>query len=90
MTEEDKNDTYIICNKGRSKYINDEKHINNDFVCTRLEMIYKPCVRCRAINKNNCNTYPKNIMKQAKSIMKTIEKKGNNIINNTERKMLIG
>ena len=36
MTEEDKNDTYIICNKGRSKYINDEKHINNDFVCTNL------------------------------------------------------
>ena len=31
MTEENKNDTYIICSKCISKYINNEYHINNDF-----------------------------------------------------------
>ena len=36
MTEEDKNDRYTICSKCRSKYINDEEHINNDFGYTRL------------------------------------------------------
>ena len=48
MTEEDKNDKYIICNKCRSKYINDEEHINKDFGYTRLEERYKTCVKCRA------------------------------------------
>ena len=28
MTEEDKNDKYIICSKCRSKSISDEEHIN--------------------------------------------------------------
>ena len=58
MTEEDKNDKYVICSSCRSKYKNDGEHINKDFGYTRLEMIYKTCVRCRAINKINCNTYP--------------------------------
>ena len=57
MTEEDKNDTYIMCSKCRSRYINDEEHINKCFGYTILEMIYKTCVRCRAINTNNCKTY---------------------------------
>ena len=57
MTEEDKNDKYIICSKCRSKYINDEEHINKDFGYTRLEERYKTCVRCRARSKINCKTY---------------------------------
>ena len=57
MTEEGKNDKYIICSKCRSKYINDEEHINKDFGYTRLEERYKTCVRCRARNKINCKTY---------------------------------
>ena len=56
MTEEDKNDTYIICSKCRSKYINDEEHINTVFGYTRLEMRYKTCVRCRARGTINCKT----------------------------------
>ena len=48
MTEEDKNNKHIICSGCRSKYINDEEHINKDFGYTRLEMRYKTCVKCRA------------------------------------------
>ena len=55
--EEDKTDKYIMCSKCRSKYINDEEHINKDVGYTRLEMRYKTCVRCRARNKINCKTY---------------------------------
>ena len=36
MTEEDKNDTYIICSDCRSKYINGEEHINTYFGYTIL------------------------------------------------------
>ena len=57
MTEESKNDKYVICSKCRSKCINDEEHINKDFGYTRLEMRYKTCVRCRARNKINGKTY---------------------------------
>ena len=57
MTEESKNDKHIICSKCRSKYINDEEHINKDFGYTRLEERYKTCVRCRVRNKINCKTY---------------------------------
>ena len=57
MTEENKNYTTIICSKCRSKYINDEEHVNNDFGYTRLEGRYKTCVRCRATNKINGKTY---------------------------------
>ena len=57
MSEEGKNDKYIICSKCRSKYINDEEHINKDFGYTRLEERYKTCVRCRVRNKINCKTY---------------------------------
>ena len=57
MTEEGKNDKYIICSKCRSKYINDEEHITKDFGYTRLEERYKTCVRCRARNKINSKTY---------------------------------
>ena len=51
MTEEDKNDKYIICSKCRSKCINDKEHINNVFGYTRLEMRYKTCVKCRDYDK---------------------------------------
>ena len=47
MAEESKHDKYIICSKCKSKYINDEEHISNDFGYTRLEERYKTCVKCR-------------------------------------------
>ena len=56
MAEESKNDKYVRCSKSRSKYINDEEHISKDFGYTRLEEMYKTCVRCRARNKVNCKT----------------------------------
>ena len=66
MTEEGKNDKYIICSKCRSKYINDEEHINKDFGYTRLEELYKTCVRCRARNKTNYKTYQEKHPEQIK------------------------
>ena len=57
MTENNGQDTYIVCSSCKCKYINDEKHINKDFGYTRLEMRYKTYVRCRARNKINCKTY---------------------------------
>ena len=57
MAEESKHDKYIICSKCKSKYINDEEHISNDFGYTRLEERYKTCVRCREKNKVNCLQY---------------------------------
>ena len=66
VTEEDKNDKYIICTKCRSKYINGEDHINKDFGFTRLEMICKTCVRCRARNKISLKTYSEKHPEKAK------------------------
>ena len=57
MTEEDTNDTYIICSDCRSKYINDEEHTHTDFGYTILEMRYKTCVKCRARQIINNKTY---------------------------------
>ena len=57
MTEEGKNNTYIICSDCRSKYINDEEHINKDFGYTILEERYKTCVRCRARKQIRSKTY---------------------------------
>ena len=57
MTEEYKNDKYIICSGCTCKYINDEEHISNDFGYTRLEMRYKTCVRCRVRSKIKNKTY---------------------------------
>ena len=57
MTEENKNDKYIICSGCTCKYINDEEHISNDFGYTRLEMRYKTCVRCRVRSKINNKTF---------------------------------
>ena len=51
MAGEIKNDKYIMCSKCKSKYINDEEHISNDFGYTRLEQRYKTCVRCRVRSK---------------------------------------
>ena len=70
MTEEGKNDNYIICSKCRSKYINDEEHIANDFGYTRLEERYKTCVRCRGRNKVNCKTYADNHKEEIKEYSK--------------------
>ena len=90
MTENNGQDTYIVCSNCKCKYINDEEHINKDFGYTRLEMRYKTCVKCRANgkvrNKRYCEKHPK----KTKSIMMLIKKKRTNIINNTERTMLIG
>ena len=66
MTEEGKNDKHIICSDCRSKYINDEEHINTDFGYTRLEMRYNTCVKCRARTRIKNKTYHENI----RSIMK--------------------
>ena len=51
--------TNILCvvRKCKSKYINDEEHINKDFGYTRLEEIYKTCVKCRARCKVNNKSY---------------------------------
>ena len=57
MAEESNHDNYIICSKCKSKYINDEEHISNDFGYTRLEERYKTCVRCRVRGKVNGKTY---------------------------------
>ena len=57
MTEEGKSDKYIICSDCRSKYINDEEHINTDVGYTRLEIRYKTCGKCRARKKVNNKTY---------------------------------
>ena len=62
MTEEAKNNKYIICSDCRCKYINDEEHINKDFGYTRLEERYKTCVKCKAQkqvrNKRYCEKHP--------------------------------
>ena len=71
MSEEGKNDKYIICSKCRSKYINDEEHINKDFGYTRLEDRYKTCVRCRARNKINYKTYQEKHPEQIKERYET-------------------
>ena len=60
MTEEHNKDKYIICSGCKSKYINDEEHISNDFGYTRLEERCKTCVKCRARGKvNNVKYYEK-------------------------------
>ena len=66
MTEEDKNNKYIICSNCRSKYINDEEHINKGFGYKSLEMRYKTCVKCRARNKINNKTYHEKHPEKAK------------------------
>ena len=71
MAEESKHDKYIICSKCKSKYINDEEHISNDFGYTRLEERCKPCVRCRKRNKVNCKTYADNHQEELNEYSKT-------------------
>ena len=66
MSEEDKNDKYIICSGCTCKYINDEEHISNDFGYTRLEMRYKTCVRCRVRSKIKNKTYHENHKEELK------------------------
>ena len=51
MTETDSKDQYIKCARCKCKYINDDKHIENDFGFNRLGERYKSCVKCR--NKGN-------------------------------------
>ena len=70
MAEESKGDKYIICSKSKSKYINGEEHISNDFGYTRLEEIYNTCVRCRVRNKVNCKTYSDNHKEEIKEYRK--------------------
>ncbi len=36
MTETDSKEQYIICSRCKCKYINDDKHIENDFGFNRL------------------------------------------------------
>ena len=85
MTEEGKNAKYIICSKCRSEDVNDEEHIHKDFGCTRLEMRYKTCVRCRAINNINYKTYSEKHPEHKNNIEKNIKKTRTSMTNNTER-----
>ena len=71
MTEEGKNDKYIICSGCTCKYINDEEHISNDFGYTRLEERYKTCVRCRVRGKVNGKTYYNKHIEEEKERSKT-------------------
>ena len=58
MAEECGDNKYIKCSK--CKYINDDKHIKNDFGYNRLEERFKTCTKCRTkTNKKvNLNTLP--------------------------------
>ena len=47
MTEQSGEDKYIKCSKCKCKYINDDKHIDNDFGFNRLGERYKSCTKCR-------------------------------------------
>ena len=47
MAEQHGEDKYIKCSKCKCKYINDDKHIDNDFGFNRLNQRYKTCVKCR-------------------------------------------
>ena len=66
MTENNGQDTYIVCSNCKCKYINDEEHINNDFGYTILEMRYKTCVKCRANGKVKQNIYHEKHTEKAK------------------------
>ena len=66
MTEEGKNNKYIMCSVCRSKYINDEEHINKYFGYTILYTRYKTCVKCRARQIINNKTYHENHPEKAK------------------------
>ena len=57
IAEESNNDTHIRCSKCRSKYTNDEEHINKYFGYTRLEEIYKTYIICRDRGKVHSKTY---------------------------------
>jgi len=60
MAEECGDNKYIKCSKCKCKYINDDKHIKNDFGYNRLEERFKTCTKCRTkTNKKvNLNTLP--------------------------------
>ena len=47
MAEECGDNKYIKCSKCKCKYINDDKHIKNDFGYNRLEERFKTCVKCQ-------------------------------------------
>ena len=47
MTEHNREEKYIKCSQCKCKYINDDKHIDNDFGFNRLGERYKSCTKCR-------------------------------------------
>ena len=47
MTEQVEHDKYIKCSRCKMKYLNDDKHIGEDFGYNRLNERYKVCVKCR-------------------------------------------
>ena len=55
QTEEDISTNSIVCSKCHMKFINDDEHIKTYFGCTRLNIRYTTCVKCRNFNgeKNN-------------------------------------
>ena len=65
MTEQSGEDKYIKCSKCKCKYINDDKHIKNDFWFNRLNERYKTCVSCRnktSKTNNLFNILPDNVI----------------------------
>ena len=55
MTEQSGEDKYIKCSKCKCKYINDDKHIKNDFGFNRLNERFKTCTKCRTKTSETVN-----------------------------------
>ena len=70
MTEEGKDNTYIMCSDCRSKYIHDEEHIHKYFGYTILEERYKTCVKCRARQQIKNKAYHEKHIEKTKEYYK--------------------
>jgi hypothetical protein len=55
MAEHNGEDKYIKCSKCKCKYINDDKHIKNDFGFNRLNERFKTCTKCRTKTSETVN-----------------------------------
>ena len=59
MAEECGDNKYIKCSKCKCKYMNDDKHIKNDFGYNRLEERFKTCTKCRTKTNKKVNLIDK-------------------------------
>ena len=57
MADQQGSDKHIKCSSCKSKYINDDEHIKNDFGYNRLEERFKTCVKCRERGKEQNKIY---------------------------------